>query len=90
MSRAVRKAWMTRAWVLHHRPFRDTSRIVEAFSREQGRVTLFARGARGPRSRTASLLQPFVPLLVSWRGHGDAAQLTAVDLAQEPAKGASC
>lgn len=88
MSRTVRKAQMTRAWVLHHRPFRDTSRIVEAFSREQGRVTLFARGARGPRSRTASLLQPFVPLLVSWRGHGDAAQLTAVDLADEPARGA--
>ena len=87
MSRAVRKAWMTRAWVLHHRPYRDTSRIVEAFSREQGRVTLFARGARGPRSRTASLLQPFVPLLVSWRGHGDAAQLTAVDLADGPTTG---
>lgn len=29
-----------------------------------------------------------MPLLVSWRGHGDAAQLTAVDLADEPARGA--
>ncbi|MGE0580948.1 MAG: DNA repair protein RecO [Steroidobacteraceae bacterium] len=83
MSRTLRKAELTRAYVLHHRPYRDTSRIVEAFSREQGRVTLFARGARGPKSRTASLLQPFVPLLVSWRGHGDAAQLTAAELAAD-------
>lgn len=81
MSRALLKAQLTQAFVLHHRPYRDTSRIVEAFSREHGRVTLFARGARGPKSRMAPLLQPFVPLLVSWRGHGDAAQLTGIDLA---------
>ncbi len=80
MTRTGRKADLTPAWVLHHRPFRDTSRIVETFSREAGRVTLFARGARGPRSRSASLLQPFVPLLVSWRGYGEAATLTAVEL----------
>jgi DNA repair protein RecO (recombination protein O) len=77
----LRKAEQARAFILHHRPYRDTSRIIEVFSREQGRLTLFARGARGPKSRTASLLQPFVPLLVSWRGHGEAAQLTAVELA---------
>ena len=80
MSRSLRKAELARAYVLHHRPYRDTSRIVELFSREHGRLTLFARGARGPKSRTASLLQPFVPLLVSWRGHGDAAQLTGAEL----------
>ena len=51
MNRAVRKAELARAYVLHHRPYRDTSRIVEVFSREQGRLTLFARGARGPKSR---------------------------------------
>lgn len=79
MSRAVRKADLTCAYVLHHRPYRDTSRILEIFSREHGRLTLFARGARGPKSRSASLLQPFQRLLVSWRGHGDAATLTAVE-----------
>jgi DNA repair protein RecO (recombination protein O) len=88
MTRTVRKAELTRAYVLHHRPYRDTSRIIDLFSREQGRLTLFARGARGPKSRSASLLRPFVPLLVSWRGHGDAAQLTAVELAGDAASGA--
>lgn len=87
MTRTVRKAELTRAYVLHHRPYRDTSRIIDLLSREQGRLTLFARGARGPKSRTASLLQPFVPLLVSWRGHGDAAQLTAAELAGDAVPG---
>lgn len=81
MTRSLRKADLTGAYVLHHRPYRDTSRIVDLFSREHGRLTLFARGVRGAKSRTASLLQPFVPLLVSWRGHGEAAQLTGVELA---------
>ena len=87
MTRTLRRAELTPAFVLHHRPYRDTSRIVEAFSREQGRITLFARGARGPKSRTASLLRPFVPLLVSWRGHGEAAQLTAAELAAGALRG---
>jgi DNA repair protein RecO (recombination protein O) len=42
---------------------------------------LFARGVRGPRSRSASLLQPFVPLLASWTGSGETAQLTQVEAA---------
>ena len=40
---------------------------------------MFARGARGPKSKLASLLMPFRPLLVSWSGRGDAAQLTAAE-----------
>ena len=67
------------AYVLHSREYRDTSRILDVFSAAHGRLTLFARGARGPKSRLASLLMPFRPLLVSWTGRGDAAQLTAAE-----------
>ena len=67
------------AFVLHHREYRDTSRILDVFTARHGRLTLFARGARGPKSRLASLLMPFRPLLVSWSGRGDAAQLTAAE-----------
>jgi DNA repair protein RecO (recombination protein O) len=67
------------AYVLHSREYRDTSRILDVFSVAHGRLTLFARGARGPKSRLASLLMPFRPLLVSWTGRGDAAQLTAAE-----------
>src|SRR5262245_18704368 len=67
------------AFVLHHREYRDTSRILDVFTAGHGRLTLFARGARGPRSKLASLLMPFRPLLVSWSGRGDAAQLTGAE-----------
>lgn len=70
---------LTPAFVLHHREYRDTSRILDVFTAGHGRLTLFARGARGPKSRLASLLMPFRPLLVSWSGRGDAAQLTAAE-----------
>jgi DNA repair protein RecO (recombination protein O) len=44
---------------------------------------VFARAARGPRSRFASL-QPFQPLLLSWSGRGEAPQLTAAEHAEAP------
>lgn len=81
MSGMIRRADAARAYVLHSIPYRDTSRIVELFTREHGRVCVFARGARGPKSRLAPLLQPFSPLLVSWRGRGDAAQLSQAEAA---------
>ena len=66
-----RRVQLQPAYVLHHRPYRDTSRILELFTRDQGRVSVFARGARGARKGGASLvaiLQPFNRLLVSWSG----------------------
>jgi len=78
MSRASQRVQLTRAYVLHQRPFRDSSLIVEVFAREHGRMTLFARAARGPRSRFA-LLQPFRALLLSWSGRGEAPALTAAE-----------
>ena len=67
------------AFVLHARPWREASLIVEAFSRSHGRAGLVARGARCPKSRVRGLLQPFVPLLLSWRGRGELATLTGAE-----------
>jgi DNA repair protein RecO (recombination protein O) len=64
-----------RAYVLHARPYRDTSLLLEVFAREPGRVGLVARGARGSRSTVRALLQPFRPLLLSWGGKGELATL---------------
>lgn len=72
------------AYVLHHRPYRDTSRIVELLTRDHGRLTVFARGVRGSKSGWAAALQSFQPLLVSWSGKGDAGQLTGAELVGEP------
>jgi DNA repair protein RecO (recombination protein O) len=72
------------AFVLHHRPWRDTSRILEVFTRDHGRLTLFARGVRGARAPLASILLPFQPLLVAWSGRGDAGQLTRAEAVAAP------
>lgn len=79
MSATARRVTLVPGYVLHHQPWRDTSRIFEVLTRDQGRITLFARGVRGPKSKLAGVLQPFMPLLLSWTGRGDAGQLTAAE-----------
>lgn len=79
MGKGSRRIELAPLYVLHHRPWRDTSRMLDVFSRDHGRMMLFARGVRGPKSRTASLLQPFRPLLASWSAGGEAGQLTQVE-----------
>ena len=59
------------AYVLHRRPYRETSLLLEIFTRDHGRLGLVARGVRGARARAKTVLQAFVPLLVSWSGRGD-------------------
>lgn len=67
------------AFVLHHRPYRDTSALLEIFTPEFGRVGLVARGLRSARSRLQGTVQPFRPLLVSWSGRGELATLTGCE-----------
>jgi DNA repair protein RecO (recombination protein O) len=70
---------LTPAIVLHRRPWRDTSFIVEAFSREHGRVGLVAKGARRPKSRWRGLLEPLAALQLSWSGRGELYTLTEIE-----------
>ena len=81
MTRNVRRITLAPAYILHHRPYRDTSRILDVITRDHGRLTLFARGVRGPKAKLASVLQPFQLLLLSWSGRGEAAQLTGAEVA---------
>lgn len=59
------------AYVLHTYPYRETSLIVEVFSRDFGRLPLMARGARRPKSAVRGLLLSFQPLSLSWFGKGE-------------------
>ena len=81
MTRSTRCVVLTAAYLLHHRPWRDTSRILEVLTREHGRLTLFARGVRGANAKLAPVLQPFQLLLLSWSGRGEAPQLTGAERA---------
>ena len=76
----ARRVWLAPAYVLHQYPYRDTSRIVEVTTRDHGRLTLFARGANGPKSTLRGVLRPFQRMLVSWYGKGEACQLTTAEL----------
>lgn len=77
---APRRVLLEPAYLLHHRPWSDTSRILELMTRSHGRVTLFARGARRPGSALRGVLQPFIPLLVSWSGRADGGTLTGAEI----------
>jgi DNA repair protein RecO (recombination protein O) len=59
------------AFVLHTYSFRETSLVVEMFTRDYGRVALLAKGARRPRSALRGLLLSFQPLSLSWSGKNE-------------------
>ncbi len=79
MSIGSRRVQLEPAFLLHHYAWRESSRIVEIFSRGHGRVSLFARGARRGKSALPSSLQPFGELLVSWSASGEAGQLSGAE-----------
>src|SRR4051812_50071233 len=58
-------------YVLHTYPYKETSLIVEGFTRRYGRVSLLARGARRPRSAMRGVLLAFHPLRLGWSGSSD-------------------
>jgi len=64
------------AWVLHLRPWRESSALVELFTRDHGRVGVVARGIRGPRQQALrAALQPLVPVRVDYLPRGELARL---------------
>jgi DNA repair protein RecO (recombination protein O) len=69
------------AWLLHSRPFRDTSVLLDFLTPQFGRVSAIARGARGPRSKHKALLQPFQPLTISLYGRTELLNLRDVEAA---------
>lgn len=78
---ARRRADHEAGFVLHTHAYKETSLIVEAFSRRFGRVALLARGARRPRSAMRGLLLAFHPLRLSWSAAGELGTLTGVEWA---------
>src|SRR2546427_13268533 len=59
------------AFILHGYAYRETSLLVEVFTRGFGRISMVARGARGARSALRGVLLAFQPLALSWLGKGE-------------------
>ena len=72
------------AYVLHSRPYRDTSALVDLLSLRDGLQRVVWRGARGKGRGTRP--QPFVPLLVSWYGRGELKTLQQAEVAGSHAR----
>jgi DNA repair protein RecO (recombination protein O) len=58
-------------FVLHSYPYKETSLIVDVFTRDHGRIALVAKGAKRPHSTLRGVLQTFQPLSVSWSGKSE-------------------
>ncbi|MGD8202601.1 DNA repair protein RecO [Pantoea alhagi] len=68
-----------RAFVLHGRPWSETSLMLDLFTENHGRVRVISKGARSKRSHLKGALQPFTPLLVRWGGRGEVKTLRNVE-----------
>lgn len=66
-------------YVLHTYPFKETSLVVELFTREYGRIAVVAKGARRPRSAMRGMLQSFQPLLGAWSGKAELKTLHSLE-----------
>lgn len=72
------------AFMLHRKPYRETSALVYLFSQTHGRLSCVAKGVQRPKSQWRGLLQPFVPIQISFSGRGELKNLTQVDAAGIP------
>ncbi len=81
---ASRRVQNEPAWLLHHRPFRDSSQILDILSRDHGRLALVAKGSRGAKSRLRGILRPFLPLQMSWVMRSDLGTLTGAEMEGAP------
>lgn len=70
---------LQRCFVLHSRPYSETSLILDVFSENHGRVCVMAKGARAKRSCLKGALQPFTPLLMKWSGRGEMRTLRSAE-----------
>src|SRR3546814_947626 len=68
------------SYVLHARPYRETSLLLECLTREHGRLGVVARGVRGERARLRrAQLEPFQSLTMDLLLRGEMGTLTAVE-----------
>lgn len=75
----MRKVDLQSAYVLHSRPYRETSLLVDLLTPDYGRVSVVARGASGARSGLRHYLQPFRRLVISWYGKGELKTLSSAE-----------
>lgn len=69
------------AYLLHAVPYRETSLVVDLFTRDSGRIAAVAKGAKRRTSALRGALLQFQPLSVSWSGRNELRTLTGAEWA---------
>ena len=59
------------AFILRRNPYRDTSLLLDMFTRDAGKITCVAKFGQGKNSRSKGVLEPFRQLEASWTGKGE-------------------
>jgi DNA repair protein RecO (recombination protein O) len=73
------------AFVLHSRPYRETSLLLECLTRDHGRLGIVARGVRSERGRLQrSQLEPFQSLALDLQLRGELATLRGAESVAAP------
>lgn len=67
------------AYIIHRRPYRNTSALLDVLTEEYGLIGLVAKGVRKQNSEKNALLEPFSRLLLSFSGRGELMNLTTVE-----------
>ena len=63
-------------FILHRRPFSESSLLLDIFSRSYGRITAIAKGARRQKSQYRGMIRPFALTTLGWSGKGEVKTLT--------------
>ena len=58
-------------FILRTVPIKESSLVVDVFTRNFGRYSLMAKGARRQKSEFRGSIRPFQLLLVGWSGRGE-------------------
>ena len=70
-------------FIIHQRPYSETSQILNLFSKNQGRVDVIAKGSKRPKSKFGSFMQPFMLLNASWSGRSQLKTLRNIEAFQD-------
>lgn len=70
------------AYLLHKRPYRETSALVDVITLEHGHIRAVAQGVQRAGSKSRAKLQPFAPLHLTWIGDGDLKRLRMMETTQ--------
>ena len=67
------------AFILHRRPYRETSQLIDLFCQDIGKVSLIYKGGRSTARMKRGMAQPFTLLQVSYFGRGSLKTVKSIE-----------